>query len=114
MVENKHYDKVFHALADGTRRQIVAALAAGGEHSVSTLSAPHTISLAAISKHLRVLEGAGLVQRRVAGRQHFLRLNPTTLALAQDWLSFHLNFWNERLNALERLLEASVSPQEES
>ena len=98
-------DSIFHALADATRRDMLRALAQG-EHSVGQLAEPFEISLAAVSKHIKVLEKAGLVQRTVTGRTHHCRLDPTALAVAHEWLSFYEKFWNSRLAALEALLRS--------
>ena len=80
-----------------------------GEHTVGELAAPHPISLAAASKHVRVLERAGLVRRTVHGRRHVCRLDPAPLAAATEHLRFYERFWNARLDALE----AFVAPPEE-
>lgn len=79
-------DPTFSALADPTRRAILARLAQG-ESTVSELAAPFAISLPAISKHLKVLERAGLVRRRKQGRQHYCSLNPDPLAEVVTWLA---------------------------
>jgi DNA-binding transcriptional ArsR family regulator len=96
-------DNVFHALTDATRRQMLRSLAAR-ERTVSELAEPFDMSLAAASKHVKVLERAGLVRRTVQGRTHYCRLDPKPLASAQEWLSFYERFWNERVDALEALL----------
>jgi DNA-binding transcriptional ArsR family regulator len=96
-------DGIFHALADPTRRAIIGALAQGPK-TVSEISQPFDISLPAVSKHLKVLERARLVTRQVRGREHHCRLNPQPLAPAHDWLSFYAGFWQERLDALDALL----------
>ncbi|MEE8119016.1 MAG: metalloregulator ArsR/SmtB family transcription factor [Gammaproteobacteria bacterium] len=96
-------DTVFHALADPTRRAILHRLAQG-ETSVTDLAAPYTMSLPAVSKHLRALERSGLIKRRIAGRRHYFQLRPARLAAAHEWLSFYRRFWGERLDALEYLL----------
>jgi DNA-binding transcriptional ArsR family regulator len=96
-------DRVFHALADPTRRRMLRSLAAG-ERTVGELAEPFQMSLPAASKHIRVLERAGLVRRTVQGRTHYCRLNPKPLSSAHEWLSFYERFWNERLDALEALL----------
>src|SRR3546814_7219365 len=84
MVEQR-LDATFAALADPTRRGMLASLAKG-EASVGELAAPYAMSLAGASKHLGVLERAGLVERRRVGRQHLCRLNPERLAEADRWL----------------------------
>lgn len=105
MVENEpeNLDKVFRALADPTRRAMLRALGAE-DRSVGELAAPHRMSLAAASKHLKVLENAGLVDRTVAGRRHRVRLAPRALAEAREWLEYYERFWNRRLDALDKLL----------
>jgi DNA-binding transcriptional ArsR family regulator len=94
---------VFHALGDATRRRMLRELA-GGERTVGQLAQPFAISLAAASKHIKVLESAGLIRREVRGRTHICRLDPGPLASAQEWLSFYEPFWTARLDILDRLL----------
>lgn len=96
-------DGVFHALGSAPRRQMLATLAEG-ERTVGDLAAPFDMSLAAVSKHLKVLEGARLVERRPAGRQTICRLTPEPLADVREWVDFYERFWTIRLDALERVL----------
>jgi DNA-binding transcriptional ArsR family regulator len=96
-------NSVFHALGDATRRQMLRDLAVG-ERTVSELAQPFAMSLAAASKHIKVLEGAGLIRREVRGRTHVCRLEPGPLASAHEWLGFYERFWNSRLDVLEQLL----------
>lgn len=96
-------NSVFHALADPTRRAMVRSLA-GGDRTVGELAAPHPISLAGASKHIKVLERAGLVHRTVQGRRHVCRLEPAPLASATDHLRFYERFWTGRLDALEQFV----------
>lgn len=105
MVElhTEQMNTVFHALGDGTRRRMLHALASG-ERTVGELAEPFEISLAAASKHIKVLETAGLIRREVRGRSHVCRLDSGPLASAHAWLSFYERFWNDRLAALEKLL----------
>jgi DNA-binding transcriptional ArsR family regulator len=98
-------NSVFHALGDATRRHMLRDLA-GGERTVSQLAQPFAISLAAASKHIKVLESAGLLRREVRGRTHLCRLDPGPLASAHEWLSFYERFWSNRLDLLEELLRA--------
>lgn len=98
-------DRVFHALADPTRRAMLRSLAAG-QQNIGELAAPFSMSFAAASKHVRVLESAGLVRRKVEGRAHICRLNPAPLAVADEWLRFYEAFWNEQFDALDALLKA--------
>jgi DNA-binding transcriptional ArsR family regulator len=104
MVEQEAIDDVFHALAHNARRTMLARLA-DGELTVGQLAEPLEMSLAAASKHVKVLEEAGLVRRTVDGRRHVCRLDATPLAGAFAWLRFYERFWNERLDTLESLLE---------
>ena len=90
---------------------------AGGERTVSQLAEPFAISLAAASKHIKVLENAGMIRREVRGRTHLCRLDPGPLASAHEWLSFYERFWTSRLDMLEQLLraeDASKSKKPES
>ena len=98
-------DRVFHALADPTRRAMLLSLA-GGERNISELAAPFAMSFVAASKHVRVLESAGLVHRRIEGRSHLCRLEPAPLAAADGWLRFYERLWTEQFDALDALLEA--------
>lgn len=105
-------DMIFHALGDETRRRMLAELALG-ERTVGELAEPFTMSLAAASKHIKVLEVAGLIRREVRGRTHLCRLDPGPLAGAHQWLSAYEHFWTGRLDVLERLLraeDAALSP----
>ncbi len=97
-------DTVFHALSDATRRHMLQELTQG-ERTVGQLAEPHAMSLAAASKHIKVLESAGLVRREIQGRTHLCRLDPGPLATVHEWLSFYERFWSGRLDALERLLK---------
>lgn len=103
-------DLVFAALADATRRAIIEQLRKG-EATVSEVAAPHDMSLPAVSKHLRVLEDAGLLQRRVDGRTHFLSVNAKPIAQATNWLERQRQFWE---GSLERLASAVEKPSPES
>jgi DNA-binding transcriptional ArsR family regulator len=113
MVESQthHLDAVFHALSDPTRRAMLHRLA-GRDHSVSDLATPFNMSLAGASKHIKVLEGAGLVRRQVQGRTHMCQLEAARLADAQEWLRTYERFWTSRLDDLETLLreEERTSP----
>jgi DNA-binding transcriptional ArsR family regulator len=96
-------DAVFHALAHGARRDMVGRLSEG-ELTVGELAEPLTMSLAAASKHVKVLEGAGLVRRTVEGRRHVCRLEAAPLASASAWIRFYQEHWEKSLDALEALL----------
>ena len=111
MVELKapRLDAVFHALSDVTRRQILSDLAKG-EKTIGQLAAPFDMSLAAASKHIKVLERAGLIRRDVKWREHICSLEPGPLATAHEWLGFYREFWTSRLDILEGLLRAGDTP----
>ena len=98
-------DGVFHALADPTRRAMLRTLASG-ERNIGELASPFNMSFAAASKHIKVLEAAGLLRRRVEGRRHVCRIEPSPLAAAERWIRFYERFWSKRLDALDALLEA--------
>jgi DNA-binding transcriptional ArsR family regulator len=115
--ERDELSRLFRALGDPTRREMLRQLA-GGERTISELAAPFRMSLAAASKHVKVLERAGLVRRRVRGRTHRCRLDAKGLAEAHEWLRRYERFWTERLDALETLLHeedgaASTPPNQE-
>lgn len=94
---------IFRALGDPTRRAILDSLS-GGEANISHLSRPFDLSFAAVSKHLGVLERAGLVTREARGRERICRINPGAFADARAWLEWHESFWTDRLDALEALV----------
>jgi DNA-binding transcriptional ArsR family regulator len=95
-------DGVFRALADPTRRAMLRQLTAG-EQSITALAEPYEMSFAGASKHLRALEGAGLVARTVRGRTHMFALRPAALSPAHDWIAYYERFWSARLDALEAM-----------
>ena len=95
---------VFSALADPTRRAILARLALG-DSSVGELAEPFEMSLPAVSKHLKVLETAGLIEREVEGRVHRCQLNAAAMKDAADWIEHYRRFWEAQFDALARYLE---------
>jgi DNA-binding transcriptional ArsR family regulator len=110
MVEHR-LDTTFQALADPTRRGMLASLALG-DKSIGELGEPFAMSFAGAAKHVKVLERAGLVQRRKAGRRQICTLKAEPLAEAEHWLSQWEKFWSARLDRLQRLVEAH--PKENS
>jgi DNA-binding transcriptional ArsR family regulator len=96
-------DQVFFALSDGTRRAILSRLAEGST-TIGELAKPFEMSSPAISKHMKILEKAGLIERRIRGRQHHCNLMTDALKTAEDWINFHREFWEGRLDALDDLL----------
>src|SRR3954471_7546332 len=97
-------DRTFAALADPTRRRILAHLSQG-DRCVTDLARPHDMSLPAISKHLRVLERAGLLRRRRYGRVHEIKLQATPLKQAAKWVEEYRKFWEGSLDRLAAYLE---------
>lgn len=106
MVEYKtsSLDAVFHALADPTRRAMLRTLCAQ-PLPVGELAAPFEISLAAVSKHIQVLERAGLIRRTVTGRTHLCELDAAPLHAGMEWIRHYEQFWQQRVDALEALLK---------
>jgi DNA-binding transcriptional ArsR family regulator len=100
----RQLDLAFGALAHPIRRGILARLSTG-EATVSKLAKPFRVSAPAISKHMRILEEAGLMSRRIKGREHHCRLEEKQMRQAQAWIERQRKFWNERLDALERYLK---------
>ena len=97
-------DRTFGALADPTRRRILAQLAKG-EECVTDLARPHAMSLAAVSKHLIVLEKAGLVKRHRKGRVHSLALEAKPMQGAREWIDRYRKFWEGNLDQFEKYLD---------
>ncbi|MEO9876956.1 MAG: metalloregulator ArsR/SmtB family transcription factor [Anderseniella sp.] len=98
-------DRTFHALGDGTRRQIIALLAKNGACSANELRAPFDVAQPTISKHLKVLEKAGLVSREIDGRTHRFRLETMPMDEAEDWIEWHKAFWEGSLRRLDGYLK---------
>ena len=99
-------DSVFHALADATRRSILHEITRH-ERTVGELAQPYNMSLAAVSKHLDVLERASLIERERRGTSRVVRLNPKPLRAAQDWLAYYEAFWSSTLDRLQSHLEST-------
>ncbi len=106
---SKALDRTFAALADPTRRRILAHLARG-DQCVTRLARPHAMSLPAISKHLRVLEKAGLLRRRRYGRVHEMQLAAEPLKQAAQWVEEYRKFWEASLDRLAQYLEETNKP----
>jgi len=100
-----HLHDTLIALADETRRDILQRLSAG-DARITDVAAPYDISLNSVSKHIRILERAGLVRRRVSGREHFLSLDPRPLDAAVAWMARERAAWTARLDRLEAALRA--------
>ena len=108
-------DLVFSALGDATRRDILRR-AAGAEHSVSALARNYPMSVAAVQKHVAVLERAQLVKKRRSGREQLISSRPEAIAEARDALAALADLWRDRLDRFGRVLEATLAdlPEKES
>jgi DNA-binding transcriptional ArsR family regulator len=104
--------QVLAAVADPTRRAIVAALARGPA-TISEIAKPFPVSFNAVSKHMMVLERAGLVERQARGRERVCRLRPRGLRRANSWLEQYRQFWEERLDALENYVTSKAKERRE-
>ena len=104
-------DRAYAALADPTRRALLIALRAG-DARITDLAAPLPMTFAGVSRHVGVLESAGLVRRSVRGREHWLSLRPEGLAVAGDWIAEQTAFWSRRADALAaRLARPAPGPE---
>ena len=103
--QSSRLDAVFGALADPTRRAMLRDLARQ-PRTIGELAAPFDISLAGASKHIQVLERAGLIEREIQGRVHLCRLDARSLHAGAEWIRHYEKFWNTRLDVLEALLKA--------
>jgi DNA-binding transcriptional ArsR family regulator len=108
-----HLDDTLIALADPTRRAILERLRRGPAR-VTDVARPFRISLNSVSKHIRILERAELIKRRVSGREHLLSFNPEPLHEAEEWIQAHRSFWTEQLDDLEARLKATDPSKGES
>jgi DNA-binding transcriptional ArsR family regulator len=107
---NPRLDRTFAALADPTRRSLIARLGEGGNLSVTELARPLPMSLPAVMKHLAVLSEAGLIVRRKTGRTVACALVATPMEQAVDWLNRYQRFWSERLDRLAAFVEEDACP----
>jgi DNA-binding transcriptional ArsR family regulator len=98
--ETEQLSLVFSALSDPTRRAMLLRLA-DKEHSIADLSAPFKISKSAVTKHIKVLEKAGLLKRSIDGRVHHCSIGAEPLLAASDWMTFYQKFWNTKLDGLD-------------
>ena len=104
MVEDLVLDRTYAALADPTRRALLVALR-DGEARITDLAAPLPMTFAGVSRHVGVLETAGLIKREIRGREHWLSLRLDALTLAERWIGEQTSFWARRADALAQRLE---------
>ena len=110
MVEDLELDRAYAALADRTRRALLVALR-DGEARITDLAAPLPMTFAGVSRHVGVLETAGLVKREIRGREHWLSLRLDALTLAELWIGEQTSFWARRAEALAQRLERTAGFQ---
>lgn len=102
---------VFHALADPARRKIIALLRESGELPVGVVAEAFDMTLNGVSKHVKVLEAAGVVRRRVEGRVHWISVDWSALQVAYEFLHAHHHFWSTRLDALADYAQSQSRPK---
>lgn len=107
-------ETVFSALGDPTRRAIVERLLAKGELSVGDIAAPFAISMPAISRHLQVLERAGLIERRIERQWRLIRVRPEAFASVEAWVTKQRTHWNAALDRLEAVVAAETPKRRKS
>ncbi len=110
VIDKDQLDRVFGALSDATRRGMLSRLAQG-EASITELAAPYAMSQPAISKHMRVLEKAGLITRTRRGREHIIRANPGPAEQAGGWIAYYARFWNRHFDAVDAYLKETQGDQ---
>jgi DNA-binding transcriptional ArsR family regulator len=106
---DEQLDRTFGALAHPIRRAILTRLARDGSASVSELAGPFEVSLMAVSKHLKVMERAGLVRREKDGRVHRCSFEPASIDAANEWIEMHRRFWTRQLDSLAAYMEGEKS-----
>ncbi|MEZ5339736.1 MAG: metalloregulator ArsR/SmtB family transcription factor [bacterium] len=112
VINQQELDRVFAALSDATRRDMLAQLSAG-ERNIGSLAERYRISQPAVSKHVRVLERAGLVTSYRRGRQSFLRVNTEPMDQARGWISYYTQFWKRQFNAVDEYLRRGETGERE-
>jgi DNA-binding transcriptional ArsR family regulator len=110
-IKNEQLSHLFMALADETRREIVRQLA-NESLPVKKLSNPNNISKSAMTKHLKILERAGLLTRKIVGREHICSLNSEPLVEVNEWLAFYQIFWEDQFDAIEFYLDKQLTDSE--
>jgi DNA-binding transcriptional ArsR family regulator len=109
VVEDSRLDRTYAALADPTRRALLVALRAG-DARITDLAAPLPMTFAGVSRHVGVLEAAGLVRREIRGREHWLSMRPDGLRQAERWITDQSSFWSRRADSLAARLKRSKQP----
>src|SRR5215467_5210217 len=113
MLEDQVLDRTYAALADPTRRALLVALR-GGDARITDLAAPLPMTFAGVSRHIGVLESAGLVRRAIRGREHWVSIRPEGLSAAENWIREQNAFWSQRADALAaRLADKHTGEREE-
>lgn len=104
VINNTQLDLIFGALSDATRRDMLARLSEGNMN-ITTLAEPYNISQPAISRHVRVLEEAGLIERKKQGREYIIHANPVPAEQARDWIDYYTKFWKQQFDDIEAYLK---------
>lgn len=104
-------DRLFYAFSDATRRDVLQRLIAVPEMAIGELASFYQLTLAGLSKHLKVLETASLVVNQKRGRVHYVRLNVATVRQVADYLSLYEHLWSDRLDNLDRFLQEELSEE---
>ena len=112
--QSPHLDAIFAALSDSTRRAIVERLLARGELTVGEIASPFEISVPAISRHLRVLEDAGLIEKRIEKQWRYVRIRPDALEPVEGWLTRQRKHWNSAFDRMEAVLAAETPKRRKS
>ena len=113
MVDRSHsaeLNRIFSALSDPTRRAILQGLTRGPA-TINEVAKPFSVSLSAVSKHVMVLEHAGLLRREIKGREHYCWIEPRPLREADEWLEHYRQFWEQRIDALEAYVARKYQAQ---
>jgi len=111
--EDSQLTQVFSAISDPTRRRIMTLLTRDRQ-TVVGLAKNFSMSLPAVSKHIKILEKSGLISRHIVGRTHYLQIEATPLKQASNWIEFYEQFWNEQLDALEEFINEDQDEEDHS
>lgn len=110
--EDSQLTQVFSAISDPTRRRIMTLLTRDRQ-TVVGLAKNFSMSLPAVSKHIKILEKSGLITRQIEGRTHYLQIEATPLKQASNWIEFYEQFWNKQLDALEEFINEDQDEEDQ-
>jgi len=112
VINNDQLNLIFGALSDTTRRNMLIRLS-DGEMNIKTLAEPYNMSQPAISKHVRVLEKAGLIDKTVQGRESIVRINRNRVKQARDWMDDYMQFWDDQFDAIDQHIQSKEDKTDE-